>query len=171
MSNVNSPGRPSAGVSSGMSTRPVRHVPTSSDHQPWMDHAACIGMLDWIDLEAPVAKRICKGVPADKATDEIPMRPPCPVINECLSWAQTMRPLPMDGVWGGERARDLRTAVLPKDKTPTGPKPRGVEGPLCGTYRGVRLHRANGELACKTCRDHLTVVRREYRAKRRERAA
>lgn len=171
MSNINSPGRPSAGASSGMSAQPVRHVPTSSDVNPWMDDAACLGMKDFIDLETHVAKRICKGVSAEKATDEIAMRPACPVINECLAWAQTMRPLPMDGVWGGERARDLRTAVLPRDKPQVGPKPRGVEGPFCGNRRGVRLHRANGELACKACRDYLTDVRREYRAKRREKAA
>ena len=112
MHNTSDPGRPKSVVSGGtLSAAGAPYVPSTADYQPWMDEGRCLGwhcdprdrhmsearkrelQLEWIDLPAQSAKRVCLT---------------CPVIQQCQEWALKLRPLPDDGVWGGLSHKQLR---------------------------------------------------------------
>lgn len=112
--NLNDPGRPSEVTRSYRMAEPTPYVAVTRDVHPWMDEAACVGwhptpgdkgvsdderrMLEWVDLPARAAKRIC-GV--------------CPVREACLERTLKLRWLPQFGVWGGLTPQELRERQQP----------------------------------------------------------
>ena len=96
--NLNDPGRPSEVIRSYRMAEPVPYVDWTPDRESWMDEAACLGELDWVDLAVKLAKMICAQ---------------CPVREACLARRLGLRSLPQFGVWGGLTPQELRERQQP----------------------------------------------------------
>lgn len=91
----------------------------------WMDQARCRDMDydEAMRLFFPdkgknfrEARRVCHGSPATETDRAVP---PCPVLDECLTYALSFEPEGVDGIWAGTTPSERRNMTRP----PKPPKP------------------------------------------------
>lgn len=125
----------------------------------WMNTRRPCSELDEVEADAIFfphhnsdaleAKAICRG---------------CPVWRDCRKYAR--KEGVEFGVWGGETEKERKAAAiaLKFPKRPNQPTP----DPRCGSYAGIKAHRARREQFCRPCKDEKAAYERKRSQRMRD---